>query len=60
MVPPIFTDVYMGTEKTKRSEEAEAVTSNLLQMCKLCIEKEIGIRLNVIRGKAIQENRINW
>lgn len=60
VMPPVFEScinraLRKDTEEGRRWRGQQATLS---KMCKVCFEKELGIRLKVIRGRAIQENRI--
>lgn len=60
VVPPVF-ESRINRALRKHTEEGRrwrGQQATLSKMCKVCFEKELGIRLKVIRGRAIQENRI--
>lgn len=52
--------VKIGTQEIYRGwREVEGLQATFLNACELCVEKESGIRLKVIKGKGIQENRMS-
>lgn len=49
-----------GTEeRDRRWREVKEAQATFPKICELCVEKETGIRFKVIKGKAIQGNRMN-